>query len=332
MEKEIVERIKQANKIVITAHRSPDGDSVGCSMALYHICKQLEKEVTVCFPDEIPAFLKWVNGTDEIIVFDKEPEKVKELLIACDLLFALDYNGSKRLGNEMGEVFDASSAYKIMIDHHTFPEDFVNIAYSRPEVCSTCQLIYEIIENADRLDLLSIEVAIPIYLGIMTDTGSFRFPSVTAKTHYVVAKLIEAGVKHYEVHERVFDVNTLDRIKLRGAILSECLELVSDEVVLIYMTKELAEKYNQQRGDTEGLVNEALSIQGMKIAAFFSEAEGYIKISFRSKGTNNKVNLLSQTYFNGGGHINASGGRFDGNLSDAKALFKEKVYEFVDKE
>lgn len=332
MEKQIIEKIIQAKKIVITAHRSPDGDSVGSSTALYNVCKLLGKEVTVCFPDEVPAFLLWVDGAKDIVVFDNESERVKEKLHSCDLLFALDYNGSSRLGADMGALFDESTAFKIMIDHHTFPDDFVDLVYSHPEVCSTCQLIFEVLEKSDRLDLLTPTIATAIYLGIMTDTGSFRFPSLTAKTHLILAKLLEVGVKHYEVHERVFDVNTLDRIKLRGYILSERLELVSDEVVLISMSKDIAEKYNCQRGDTEGLVNEALSIQGMKIAAFFSEADGYIKISFRSKGTRNKVNMLSQMYFNGGGHINAAGGRFDGNLIDAIALFKEKVYEFLDKD
>lgn len=331
MEKQIIDKIVQSSKIVITAHRSPDGDSVGSSLALYQICKQLGKDVVVCFPDEVPAFLTWLDGAKEIIVFDNEPEKVVAQLQKCDLLFALDYNGSKRLGAEMGDAFNASTAFKIMVDHHTFPDDFVDLAYSFPAVCSTSQLIFEIIENANRLDLLTIDAAKAIYLGIMTDTGSFRFPSVTAKTHLVAAKLLEVGVKHYEIHERVFDVNTQDRIKLRGYILSECLEIVSNEVAYIFMTKEVAEKFHHQRGDTEGLVNEALSIQGMKIAAFFNEADEYIKISFRSKGTDNQVNLLSQTYFNGGGHVNAAGGRFDGDMKDAITLFKEKVHEFLGK-
>lgn len=332
MENTILNKITNAQNIVITAHKSPDGDSVGSSLALFHICKNLGKNAVVCFPDEVPAYLIWINGATEIVVFDKEPEKVQALMLNADLLFALDYNGSSRLGNDMGAIFDTSKAFKIMIDHHTFPDDFVDLQYSFPKVASTCELIYEVLENSNRLDLLTLEVGIPIYTGIMTDTGSFRFPSVRAKTHLIVAKLLEIGVKNYEIHERVFDVNTKERLQLRGFVLSEKLEIVSSEVVVVSLTKAEAERFNMQKGDTEGLVNEALSIQGMKIAAFFNEADEYVKISFRSKGTNNKVNLLSQNYFNGGGHINAAGGRFDGNISDAIALFKEKVYEFLDKE
>ncbi len=332
MEVTIINKIIEAKKITITAHRSPDGDSVGCSVALYNICKNLGKEAVICFPDEVPLYLRWVKSSEDIIVFEKEPEKVEELLLSADLLFALDYNGSSRMGGEMGALFDASKAYKIMVDHHTNPDDFVDLSYSFPKTCSTCQLIYEILEKSNHLDLLTLEVGTPIYLGIMTDTGSFRFPSLTAKTHDILAKLLELGVKHYEIHENVSDTNTIERLKMRGFVLSEKLEVINDEVAIVSLSKEEASNYNCQKGDTEGLVNEALSIQGMKIAAFFNEVDEYIKISFRSKGTNNKVNLLSQKYFNGGGHINAAGGRFDGNILDAIALFKEKVYEFLDKD
>ncbi len=332
MEVTIINKIIEAKKITITAHRSPDGDSVGCSIALYNICKNLGKEAVICFPDEVPLYLRWVKGSEDIIVYEKDPEKVEELLHSADLLFALDYNGSSRMGGDMGALFDAAKAYKIMVDHHTNPDDFVDLSYSFPKTCSTCQLIYEILEKSNRLDLLTLEVGNPIYLGIMTDTGSFRFPSLTAKTHVILAKLLELGVKHYEIHENVSDTNTIERLKMRGFALSEKLEVINDEVAIVSLSKEEASNYNCQKGDTEGLVNEALSIQGMKIAAFFNEGDEYIKISFRSKGTNNKVNLLSQKYFNGGGHINAAGGRFDGNILDAIALFKEKVNEFLDKD
>jgi len=332
MEEEILRRIEQASDITITAHRSPDGDSVGSSLALYHICKKLGKNVTVCFPDEIPYFLMWVKGAKDILIFDNEPEKVREKLLSCDLLFALDYNGSARMGTEMGAIFDASSAFKIMIDHHTHPEQFVDISYSFPEVGSTSQLLFQVLKNADRLDLLTVETGTPIYLGIMTDTGSFRFPSVTAETHRILATLLEIGVKHYEIHDNVYDTNTVDRLKLRGFALSEKLEVINNEVAIISLTKDELNDFHYKKGDTEGLVNVALSVEGMKVAAFFNEADNYIKISFRSKGTRNKVNLLSQNYFNGGGHINAAGGRYEGTMESAITLFKEKVYEFLDKE
>lgn len=332
MEKEIFNQILNAGRIVITAHKSADGDSVGSSTALYHICQQLNKEVHICFPDRIPSFLNWVKGTDEIVYFDEEREKVIQLMTTCDLLFALDYNESSRIGNEMGNVFIESKAYKIMIDHHTFPGDFVDIKYSFPKVCSTCQLIYEVLDQSQQNQLLNIDVATSIYLGIMTDTGSFRFPSVTERTHEIAAHLLKAGIQHYRIHEQVYDANTLDRIQLQGYTFSNKLNILNQEIAILSLTQEELQRYHYKKGDTEGFVNIALSIQGIKIAAFFHESDGIIKISFRSKGTNNQVNLLSKAYFNGGGHVNAAGGRFNGNIENAIALFKEKVYEFLDQE
>lgn len=332
MEKEILSKIRQANKIVITAHKSADGDSVGSSTALYQLCKNLNKEVTICLPDEIPSFLKWVKSTQEIIYFENQPEIVTELMLSCDLLFALDYNEISRTTIKMGQIFDESKAFKIMIDHHTMPGDFVDLKYSFPKASSTCQLIFDIIEKADCMDLLDVNVATSIYLGMMTDTGSFRFPSTNADTHRIASILHNIGIKHYEIHENVMDTNSLDRIKLKSYAFGNKLEVIDNQIAIVSLTNDELNKFNYQKGDTEGFVNEALSIIGIKIAALFTETDSIIKISFRSKGVNNQVNLLSKTYFHGGGHINAAGGRFDGKMEDAIKLFKDKVYEFLDKE
>jgi len=333
MEKEIIKKIKEASKIVITAHKSPDGDAIGSTVALYHFCKKLGKEAYVCLPDTIPSFLNWLEGAEIVHYFDKAPETVANLLTSCDLLFSLDYNEINRVGTEMGAFLESSTAYKIMIDHHTFPESYANITYSFPDVCSTCQLIYDVIDKGGEKALIDEKIGTAIYLGIMTDTGSFRFPSVTPHTHEIAMELMKVGVKHYRVHEQVYDSNTVDRIRLRGYALSNKLEIFHDgQIALITLTKEELAKFNYKKGDTEGLVNEALSVIGVKIAAFFSEKEGIIRISFRSKGTNNKVNLLSQQFFNGGGHINAAGGSFNGGMLEAVQLFKKEVYAFLDKD
>lgn len=332
MEKQILEKIQQANKIIITAHKSADGDSVGSSTAMYHLCKALNKNAVICLPDEIPGNLKWVQSTDEIIYFENHPDLVKEHLLNCDLLFALDYNDSSRISVEMGQIFNESSAYKIMIDHHTYPADFVDLKYSFPEVSSTCELVYEVIDKAGFSSILNQNIATSIYLGMMTDTGSFRFPATTSRTHQIAAALLDTGIKHYEIHEKVFDVNSLDRIRMKSYTFGNKLEILGNEIAIISLTEEELNRFNYQKGDTEGFVNEVLSIDGIKIAAFFSEKDSIIKISFRSKGTNNQVNLLSKEYFHGGGHINAAGGRFNGQLEDAISLFKEKVYEYLDKE
>ena len=196
-----------------------------------------------------------------------------------------------------------------MIDHHLNPQDFAFITVSETTVSSTSQLICELIEQSGNLSLLDEKIGTPLYLGMLTDTGSFRFPSVQPRTHELLAKLLEAGVQHHLIHEYLNDNNTVGRLKLQGYAMSEKLEVLDNyPVAIISMTEQELYKYNYQKGDTDGLVNIALSIKGIKAAMFLSEKDGLIKMSFRSKGKENPVNVLAELHFNGGGHANASGG------------------------
>jgi phosphoesterase RecJ-like protein len=328
--KEIVNEIQIANYIVITSHKSPDGDSIGSSIAMLEFCKSLGKKAIICHPDPAPDFLMWLNGTNEILSFEKNEKLVQEKIQTADLIFCLDYNEAGRVGKEMQPFLEAASAKKIMIDHHLNPSGFADITLSDPTICSTCQIIYDVIEFSENINLLNASIGTALYLGIMTDTGSFRFPSVQVRTHQILASLIDNGVKHFEIHENVFDTNTLDRLRLRGYACSEKLEILSrNQVAIISLTKEELKRFNHQKGDTEGLVNVALSIQGIKVAVLFTEADEYVKISFRSKGKENPINQLASIYFSGGGHANASGGRFDGPIEDAIKLFKEIVSDYI---
>jgi phosphoesterase RecJ-like protein len=327
---EIVDKIKAATKIVITAHKSPDGDSIGSSIALLEFCLAIGKNAVICHPDPSPSFLNWLPKTNEIRNLEEHENEVEGLMQDADLIFCLDYNHPSRVGNTMQPMLENATATKIMIDHHLNPAEFTELTISEPTVCSTCQLIYELIDQSGNLDALNPALGTAIYLGIMTDTGSFRFPAVTSRTHEIIGKLIDSGVKHYEIHENTFDTNTLDRLRLRGYACSEKLEIISEnQVAIISLTQDELNRFKYQKGDTEGLVNVALSIEGMRAAAFFAEGDEYIKISFRSKGNENPVNELSSDHFQGGGHRNAAGGRFDGNLSDAIALFKQVVSSYI---
>lgn len=329
---EIVDQIQKANHIVITAHKSPDGDSIGSSVALKYFCQTLGKEAVICHPDPAPEFLRWLPGTDSVWNVEEHPAEVASYLTNADLIFCLDYNAPNRVGPDMHQLMVQATAPRIMIDHHLHPSDFCQWQVSEPQIGSTCELIYELIDQSGHRDKLTVSIGTAIYLGIMTDSGSFRFPAVNKRTHEILGNLLDVGVKHYEVHENTFDTNTVDRLRLRGYATSEKLEILSDvPVALISLTREELQRFHYVKGDTEGLVNVALSIEGMKAAAFFTEGDEYIKISFRSKGETNPVNELSAKYFQGGGHRNAAGGRFDGNLSDAIALFKQVVHEFISK-
>lgn len=321
----ILNEIENANNIVITSHKGPDGDSIGSSLGLYHFLLNLGKQVTVVHPDLGPGFLMWLAGAHDIVIFDDHKEKAIELLEQADLIFCLDYNSSDRVGRDMEPFLLAANAKKIMIDHHMHPADFCSIVVSETTVCSTSQLIFELIDQTDNIVHLDEKVGTPIYLGIMTDTGSFRFPSVQPRTHEILAAIIRAGVKHYEIHEKVFDTNTIDRLQLRGYAISEKLEILKDfPVAIISLTESELTRFNYQKGDTDGLVNVALSIDGIKVAAFFSEKDGQIKISFRSKG-DYFVNILASEHFEGGGHKYASGGVSFSPLQEAINKFKSVV-------
>jgi phosphoesterase RecJ-like protein len=204
------------------------------------------------------------------------------------------------------------------------PSDEFDLTFSDTSACSTAQLIVELISAMGDEPLLDEKIGTPLYCGIMTDTGSFRFSSVTAETHEIIAKLIKVGVKSYKIHESVFDTNTLDRLKLRGYIINEKLELFHNgKTAIMSLSKKDLDQFNYQKGDTEGLVNVGLSIVGVTRSIFLKESDGIIKISFRSKGKDNPVNILAQENFSGGGHANAAGGKWEGTMQDAIDRIKE---------
>ena len=328
----IVEEIKAASNIIITAHKSPDGDSIGSSLGLYHFIQELGKKVTICHPDPAPDYLAWLHGIENIITMSNETAQIENLFNEADLVFCLDYNSTNRVGDGMQALLEGFSEKIIMVDHHLDPKDFAFITLSDTKVCSTSQLIVEIIEQSGNGALLNEKVGTPLYLGIVTDTGSFRFPSVQPRTHELLAKLLTAGVKHYLVHENLNDNNTVGRLRIQGYAMSEKLEVLTDfKVAIISMTEEELERFDYQKGDTEGLVNIALSIKGMKAALFFSEKEGIIKISFRSKGSENPVNILAAEYFNGGGHANASGGMSELSMEETLTKVKSLIPKFFPK-
>lgn len=315
--KAIVELIKESNHIVITSHRGPDGDSIGCSMGLYQFIKALNKNAVICHPDACPEFLEWAKNGVLIHDYETEPEFVSDCMRDADLIFSLDYNGAGRLGDDMGDLLMKASAKKVMIDHHPNPENIFDITVSEPSVCSTSQLIFELIDGSGNLNLLNTDIGAPIYLGIMTDTGSFRFSSVTARTHEVLSKLLSAGVDQSAIHEQTFDNNRIDKMKLRAYIIAERMELIPEHhIALISVTEPELERFNYVKGDTEGLVNVALSIEGVNVAVFFMQKGADVKLSFRSKG-DIAVNKIARDHFSGGGHVNAAGGIFHGKVNEA---------------
>lgn len=321
--------LTKAKNIVIVSHKSPDGDAVGSTLAFQQYLKIKGYESTVILPDGFPKFLSWMEGANDIKLFDKPKDEAKSLLEQADVIFTLDFNDQTRVGYKMGEVLANSNAFKVMIDHHQEPKNYAKVTFSDVSSCSTAQLVYEFIEANGDLGLLNKSIAEAIYTGIMTDTGSFRFSSTTSKTHEIAGKLIDLGINQSEIHEEVYDVNTPDRLQLLGYTLNNKLELMPEiGVAIISLTTEEMLKFNTLKGYTEGFVNYALSIQGIKVGVFVKEDTDMVKISFRSKG-NIPVNEFSKLNFEGGGHINAAGGKSNISVQDTVTKIKELMPQFM---
>jgi phosphoesterase RecJ-like protein len=316
-----------SNKIIITTHKSPDGDAIGSSLGLYFYLKNFINDVHIIVPDEYPSFLNWMPESNAIKIFEHTPTACEQLINESTHLFALDYNSLKRIGN-ISTPFASSNAQKIVIDHHQQPDDFADFYYVDDTCCSTAQLVVELIEEMQHLHYINKEAANCLYTGIMMDTGSFKFPSTTFKTHQIIADLIKAGAENALIHQLVYDTSSYDRLQLLGyALFKKMNYFKTYNASLIYLDKEELARFNYQKGDTEGLVNYPLSVKEIKLSAFFSEKDGMIKCSFRSKGTFD-VNQFARSHFNGGGHKNAAGGILNCSMDEAVELYKNTIKEY----
>ena len=314
--------LKKSNNIVIVTHYNPDGDAMGSSLALYNYLIKTNKNVTVITPNEYPEFLHWLSGNKKVVQYSKQSKKATSIIQKSDLIFTLDFNNYSRLEG-LGEVLKLATAKKILIDHHQQPDDYATLYYHDVAACSTCELVYEFICGLGGKKLIDKTIAACLYTGIMTDTGSFRFDSVTPQTHLILSHLLTTGLKPSDIHTSIYDTYSESRVKLLGYCLTEKMVVIPEfQTAYISLSEKELKKFDHQKGDTEGIVNYPFSIKGIKFCAFFSEGEGKIKISFRSKGSFD-VNQFARNHFNGGGHINAAGGR--GNVYDLQKTVKEFV-------
>jgi bifunctional oligoribonuclease and PAP phosphatase NrnA len=309
-------------RIVITTHFKPDGDALGSSLGLSAVLKRAGHEVRTVSPSEFPAFLSWMEDSASVVDFLQKREEAKKLFSAAELVFCLDFNDPGRVEG-MSEILVASPAKKILVDHHLDPKPFCDLTFSEPRVSSTSELVMYLLEAIGLKDLIDRSAAEAFYAGIMTDTGSFRFNSVSPDTHLSVAFLLSKGARNDFVHEQIYDTNSEWRLRYLGHALLNRMTILPDyHTVYFTATKEEMDAFHHQPGDTEGLVNYGLSIAGIKMAALFSERDRLIKISFRSKGEFSVKNL-AEKYFEGGGHKNAAGGRSAESLDATIARFKK---------
>ncbi|UJH69239.1 DHH family phosphoesterase [Allomuricauda sp. SCSIO 65647] len=313
--------LSKALNIVIVPHKNPDGDAIGSSLGLFHFLKQKEFNVKVIVPNDYPKFLKWMPGNDEILNFEKENAQAVTALEKADLIFTLDFNDFSRTG-QLEPILKNSSVDFVMIDHHQQPADYATVTYSDVAMSSTCEMVYNFIEYLGESDTISKEIASCLYAGIMTDTGSFKFSSTTSRTHRVVADLIDKGADNMQIHQKVFDTNSANRLRLLGLALKNMVIIGQYHTAYITLTQAELDMHAFKKGDTEGFVNYGLTIENIKFAAIFIENkdEGIIKISFRSTG-DFSVNEFAREHFNGGGHTNAAGGKSNISMNETVEKF-----------
>ena len=326
---ELISPSKGVKDIVIVTHRNPDGDAYGSSLALYHFLKKKKHDVTVISPNDCPNFLKWMPGQESILLFEPNIEKATKRLQKAEIVFTLDFNAFHRTGDKMGSALEQIKPIFIMIDHHQSPDNYAKFTFSDVKKSSTSEMIFDFIESLGELDKIDKDIATCIYTGVMTDTGSFRFPSTTSRTFKIAAVLLEKGANNTQIYNRVMDVNSYNRMQLLGRALDNMKVLEDLKTAYITLSQNELNKYNFEKGDTEGFVNYALSLKGVIFAVIFIEdrQQKIIKISFRSKGMFS-VNEFARKYFNGGGHTNAAGGRSENNLNKTVERFLSLVPKY----
>lgn len=326
MNPEAIETVKQLlalpKRIAIIPHRNPDGDAMGSTLGLYHFLKQLNHEVTIISPNEFPDFLAWLPASENVKIFEQDKESSTKILNEAQLVFTLDFNVLSRTGDAMETVLKNLDVPFVMIDHHQKPDDYAQFVFSDTSYGSTCEMIYHFIAQLDKEEYINKTIATCLYTGIVTDSGSFRYPSTTSTTHKVVAKFIEKGIDNSEIHSLLFDNHSHNRIQILARALQNMKVLPAYNTSYTSLSQEELNSFDHNKGDTEGIVNYGLSMKGIVFTAMFTENkdEGIVKISFRSKGDFD-VNQFARQHFNGGGHINAAGGKSSEPLQDTIQKF-----------
>ncbi len=325
----IKERILQSASIVIVTHTNPDGDAIGSSLGLYHFLLSIHPnaKVRVIVPNEFPSFLKWMPAVEDVVVFQSSEVAAKKMLASADLCFCLDFNSLKRT-DKLASHLETSNVFKILIDHHPQPENTFDLMISCTTSSSTSELIYDLIHAMYGVESLNKDVATCLYVGIMTDTGSFSYSCRRPDTYLAVAELIRQGIDSELIHRKVYDTYSENRMRLLGYCLSERLTVLKDfHTAYIHLTTEDLNHFDHQNGDTEGVVNYALSIEGIVLAVLFTQKEDRIRLSMRSKGEFS-VNDLARKHFNGGGHRNASGGDSFSSMQDTLVFFETILKDY----
>tara|TARA_B100002019_G_scaffold53083_1_gene45275 strand:- start:544 stop:1536 length:993 start_codon:yes stop_codon:yes gene_type:complete len=322
---ELKNLLSAKQNVVITTHVNPDGDAIGSSVALLNFLIKMGHDVSVIVPNDYPDFLKWMKNDELIINYSNSKNESQEKIKNASLIFCLDFNNLNRI-NELGDYISESKAKKVLIDHHLDPIDFYDFKIHDVKASATAELVYNFLIELDS-NAVDKDISEALYTGILTDTGSFKF-SMSPKVHKIVSDLMIRGVDIGFINNKIYDSNSLDKLKLIGYALSEKLEVISNgNAAYIVLSRKDLKDHNFKKGDTEGLVNYALSISNVNMAVLIIETKERIKFSFRSIGQFS-VNEFAKKYFNGGGHKNAAGGSLEDKLSVALEKFLKDISKY----
>ena len=321
------EIIDSNERFVVISHVNPDGDTIGAALGWHNLLDNMGKKATAVTPNDCPDSLKWMGGAGQMLVFSNSKEAVQQAFDQAQVLICLDFNSSDRV-DEAKPLIDAFQGKKLAIDHHPNPRDFVDVMISAPEASSTCEISYWLICALGYRHFMTMQVAEALYTGIITDTGSLSHNSSRPETYQAIADMLTCGIDKVSIHDHIFSNYTEGRLRLFGDIISRNLRVLYEHKVAYMFITEAQQKYfGFNPGDSEGFVNSPLSIKGIKFCAMFTQMPDQIKVSLRSKG-DFPANKFAAQYFNGGGHLNAAGGRIQCKLFEAMHLFEEGVKEY----
>ncbi len=324
---ELKDKLLQIQDVVILTHRNPDGDALGSSLALRSLLLKMGHTAKVILPSDYPIIFSFMEGIDDCIVFDEEIDKAKELVAKASMIFCLDFNGLDRI-DKLGPDVLQSKAYKVLVDHHLDPEPFPDFTFSDTAASSTCEQLFLLWEQLDWLSSMSLDVATSLFVGLITDTGCFKY-STNTNTYRVASYLKSKGVDDYSLNDTIFNALTEKQLRLLGHCLANRMEIIPEfGTGIIHLTKEDYKEFNIIRGDTESIVNYILMIRGIEVAAFIRQQPTIVKLSLRSKG-DISVQEIARNHFNGGGHKNASGGSAYARLEDVIHRFKSVLPKYV---
>lgn len=322
--------LEKNRHFVLCAHTSPDGDAVGSTLAMWHYLKGLGKEAWVILPNQFPENLSWIPGADQIILFDQNMPLATRILHDADVICCMDLNEFSRMDDVMAKTVSETTGEKWMIDHHLNPSGFATISVSFPELSSTCELVFRVIDELGGFDELTFEAAQAIYAGMCTDTGGFTYNSTRPEVFHIIAKLLEKGIDKDKIYRLIYNNNSFNRIRLQGYVLHEKLNYFEDYRACLHtITREEQQRFQFQKGDAEGLVNIPLSIKGVRLSCAMREDMEQEKILISLRSVDDfPCNKMAEMFFNGGGHLNAAGGRLTCSLDEAVELYKQALIHF----